>query len=177
MTVWYVKTGNGNGTWKKGVKVGGQWENFLTHRLMALDWSTDGGLEIGDLRSYPDKTALEKAAKEVFPGQADQCVRELWRLKAEVKDGDIVVAVRGQQDICGYGVVIGGYQYCKEDNDFRHTRKVRWTEKLEHFDENVFARNGSLFELKEPMREKVEKLLEINFEEIMKNSLRLGDER
>ena len=51
-----------------------------------------------------------------------------WEFINEIQVGDIVFAKRGRTHIVGRGVVEGEYVFDDSREEYKHIRKVRWTE-------------------------------------------------
>lgn len=102
------------------------WEEFFVDGVMAIGWD-----EIGDLSNYASKEEMRLALVEANGRETSQknSAHAVWQFSRELKEGDIVYAKRGVQQIIGRGVVEGPYEYNPEEAEYLHRRRVRWTHK------------------------------------------------
>jgi len=93
--------------------------------VIAVAWSRH---DIGDLRSFANKSQLEAAYAAKFPELSEpkrrSRVDQLWAFR-EIATGDTILANRGYSWIVGEGVVTGGYYY-RPDHSYPHAHPVRW---------------------------------------------------
>ena len=59
-------------------------------------------------------------------GLSDKAQRILLNFQDEMEIGDVIVTERNAKTIDGIGVVIGDYEYDKEDGEWPRKRKVKW---------------------------------------------------
>jgi len=103
------------------------WEEFYADGVMALGWD-----EIGDLSDYASKEEMRLALVEANGHETSQknSAHAVWQFSRELKEGDVVYAKRGMQQIIGRGVVEGPYEYDPDNNpEYPNRRRVRWTHK------------------------------------------------
>ena len=102
------------------------WDEFYADGVMGLGWD-----EIGDLSNYASKEEMRLALVEANGRETSQknSAHAVWQFSREIKEGDIVYAKRGMQQIIGRGVVEGPYEYDPEEAEYPNRRKVRWTHK------------------------------------------------
>ena len=43
-----------------------------------------------------------------------------------MKIGDIVIVKQGKNNILGYGIITSDYNYYKDKDECKHSRKVKW---------------------------------------------------
>lgn len=110
------------------------WDECVEKGLMLVGWD-----DIEDLTQYSDKKAIDKALKEVYPKRdsegnilKDDSYRKndvctLWYMCHEIQEGDVVYARNGLSEIIGRGIVVSGYQYDENREDFCNVRKIKWT--------------------------------------------------
>lgn len=103
------------------------WEEFFKKGIMAIGW---GG--IGDLKAFPDKSAMKAKMKEAFGAQYTykNAAHATWQFANEIKVGDIVFVKKGMHQIIGRGIVTGEYQFVADGvtDDYNNVRTVNWTD-------------------------------------------------
>ena len=99
------------------------WEEFYRDEIMAIGWD-----EMGDLRQYPDHESVAKKLVEVYKlqGYPINDSRACYNFVHAVQPGDRVIAKRGRDEVVGYGIVTGDYEYRPERTTYRSVRQVRW---------------------------------------------------
>ena len=102
-----------------------KWSLCTNDGIMCIGWDA-----LGDLTQYNTREEMRKAIKEHYPseGSAKNDSFAVWQFANEMKIGDIVIAKRGMSKIIGRGVVESDYYFDSDRFDFKHIRKVRWTE-------------------------------------------------
>ena len=79
----------------------------------------EGNIRIG---WYEQSEIITDDAK----GLSDKARRIILNFKDEMEIGDVIVTERNAKTIDGIGVVIGNYEYDKEDGEWPRKRKVKW---------------------------------------------------
>ncbi|NWO27423.1 hypothetical protein HW276_06775 [Leptotrichia sp. oral taxon 417] len=79
----------------------------------------EGNIRIG---WYEQSEIITDDAK----GLSDKAQRILLNFQDEMEIGDVIVTERNAKTIDGIGVVIGDYEYDKEDGEWPRKRKVKW---------------------------------------------------
>ncbi len=101
------------------------WEDCQRDGIMAIGWGwvgpVDGFRSVDEIKKHMNETG-ESEAPYKWPGLA------LWQIAHEMKPGDIVFAKTGRSQLLGRGVVEGVYYYDVSREEYRHCRKVRWTD-------------------------------------------------
>jgi len=112
------------------------WEEFYREGIMAIGWD-----ELGDLGQYPDHAAIAQKLREAyrlsnFPINSSLACFEF---RYSMKPGDQVFVKRGRDEVVGYGIVIGDYEFQSERPTYRNVRKVRWERRGNWKSKPVFA--------------------------------------
>ena len=68
------------------------------------------------------------------PGRSDGQSLKVWRLKNEIKKGDLVVVQRGKMEIDAVGIITGDYEILEDKDIYKRKRDVKWIFKDEVFD-------------------------------------------
>ena len=102
-----------------------KWDEFYENGIMAIGW------DIGDLRNFNSKNEINKKLKQVYNDYRNHpndtaC---LWDFVHRLKPGDIIYAKRGTNEIIGRGCVESDYIYDDDREEYKHVRKVTWTDK------------------------------------------------
>ncbi len=102
------------------------WEEFYREEIMAIGWD-----ELGDLRQYPDHQTVAKKLIEVYKleSQPINDSRACFDFAHTIRPGDRIFAKRGRDEVVGYGVVTGDYEYREDRAQFKHVRRVRWEQR------------------------------------------------
>ncbi len=105
-----------------------RWNEFYKTGVMALGWD-----EVQDLKKYATKEDVRSVIKNIYNRETSATNDALanWQFANEIKTGDIVFAKEGLYKIIGRGVVAGEYEYKPEKDEYRHIRKVHWSNKGE----------------------------------------------
>ena len=99
---------------------------YLKHGMAGMGW-----LELSDLRDASSEQDLRDMVRRARPENNDRAVsthtRQLWKLRTQVRVGDIVVMPRRETSQIALGVVTHGYSY-RDDHepDRRHVVGVDW---------------------------------------------------
>lgn len=99
------------------------WEEFYREEIMAIGWD-----DLGDLRQYPDLEAVAKKLIEVYQlkGYPKNDSRACYDFRDTMQPGDRVIVKRGRDEVVGYGLITGDYEYRPERATYRNVRRVRW---------------------------------------------------
>ena len=114
-TYWLYSPGEGASKWPLCTSAG----------LMCIGWD-----ELGDLSEYASREEMRDAIKSYYPtdGSAVNDSLAVWQFANEMKPGDVVFAKRGMYKIIGRGIVESDYMFNDNLTDFKHIRKVKWTD-------------------------------------------------
>ena len=112
------------------------WEDFYRDEIMAIGWD-----ELEDLRKYPDHQSIARKLIDIhkLEGQPVNDSRACDDFVHVMKPGDRVIAKKGRDEVVGYGIVIGDYEYRPERPSYRHVRQVRWERRGSWKCEPIFA--------------------------------------
>ncbi|MBZ0238278.1 MAG: EVE domain-containing protein [Deltaproteobacteria bacterium] len=103
------------------------WPEMERDGVIAISWYE---LQVGDLRAYASKQALEQRiaelAPDLKPGKCRRRAEQLWAFR-NISIGDVIVANRGYSAIVGEGKVTGDYFFRAGNKFFPHARPVQWT--------------------------------------------------
>ena len=90
---------------------------------MAIGWEA-----LGDLSQYPDRTAVANEITRAYKPKGVPTNDSLacYDFVRSVKCGDRVIVKRGRNEVVGFGIVTGEYEFHPERSSFRNVRKVRW---------------------------------------------------
>ncbi len=113
-TYWLYSPGEGASKWPLCTSAG----------LMCIGWDA-----MGDLSEYASREEMRDAVKKHYPteGSAVNDSLAVWQFANEMKPGDVVFAKRGMYKIIGRGIVESDYMFNESLTDFKHIRKVKWT--------------------------------------------------
>lgn len=102
-----------------------KWDEFYQKGIMAI-----GRSDLGDLNKYSTKGEMKEALKEIY--DANQSYKNaghaLWEFANEMQLGDVVFVKRGVDRLIGEGVVTSDYFYDDSQTEYKHVRKVNWTD-------------------------------------------------
>lgn len=103
-----------------------KWEEFYKKGIMAIGW--DG---TNDLRKFNSKKKITKELQKLYNDKKSHSndVLALWQFANEIQKGDIIFAKKGMNEIIGRGIVESDYEYDENRNQYKHVRKVKWTDK------------------------------------------------
>ena len=101
-----------------------KWPLCTDEGIMCIGWDA-----MGDLSQYSSREDMRTAVKKYYPtdGSAVNDSLAVWQFSNEMKPGDVVFAKRGMYKIIGRGIVESDYAFDDNRNDFKHIRKVKWT--------------------------------------------------
>lgn len=102
-----------------------KWNECVEKGIMSLGWE-----ELGDLGEYESRDAMREQMRQLYGLDGSYMNDSLatWEFINEIQVGDIVFAKRGRTHIVGRGVVEGEYVFDDSREEYKHIRKVRWTE-------------------------------------------------
>ena len=101
-----------------------KWQECQEEGIMCIGWD-----ELGDLSEYDSREEVRSEIKNYYPtdGNAKNDSLAVWQFANEMKPGDIVFAKKGLTKIIGRGIIKSDYVYDENRDDFKHIRKVEWT--------------------------------------------------
>ena len=102
-----------------------KWNECAEKGIMSLGWE-----ELGDLGEYESRDAMREQMRQLYGLDGSYMNDSLatWEFINEIQVGDIVFAKRGRTHIVGRGIVEGEYVFDDSREEYKHIRKVRWTE-------------------------------------------------
>ena len=104
------------------------WDSFYEDGIMGIGWD-----DIGDLTQYESKAAVKADLKQKYweDKSYTNAGLALWQFANVMDIGDVVFAKQGMSTIVGRGVVESDYIFDDSRREYKHIRKVRWTDKGE----------------------------------------------
>lgn len=102
-----------------------KWTRCHEQGIACLGWD-----ETGDLSQYSSRAEIAEKLVEIYKYSKRTASIDslaLWQLVKDLKQGDVIYAKRGRNVIVGRGIVVSGYIYDEEADDYVHTVKVNWT--------------------------------------------------
>jgi len=83
---------------------------------------------LGPLDSYSTKEEILQKLKALYPGEAEPTndARAAWEFCRVMKDGDLLIAKKGNRKIVGVGIVRGGYRHDPTRQEYKNVRDVDW---------------------------------------------------
>lgn len=102
-----------------------KWDMCLSQNIMCIGWD-----EMGDLLDYSSKEDMIIKLQEIYEKPEASFKNDslaLWEFTHEMQIGDIVIVKKGQNQMIGRGIVESDYVYDETLPDFRHVRKMQWT--------------------------------------------------
>lgn len=101
-----------------------KWSHCTNDGIMCIGWNV-----LGDLSCYSSRDEMQKQIKSYYPskGSAKNDSLAVWQFSNEMKPGDIVFAKKGRNTIIGRGIVESDYEFDDSRDDYKHIRKVNWT--------------------------------------------------
>lgn len=105
-----------------------KWEEFYKDGIMGIGWDN-----LLDLKRFKSREKLKEKMEELYKSEKKPTHNNLciWHFANEIKVGDIIFARNGLSKIVGRGVVTSDYIYDDKREDYKHIRKVNWTDKGE----------------------------------------------
>jgi hypothetical protein len=112
------------------------WEEFYREEIMAIGWD-----DLGDLSQYPDHDSMATKLIEVYKLAVYPIndSRACYDFVYTIKPGDRIIAKRGKDEIVGYGIVTGDYEFRFDRSTYRNIRRVRWERRGNWKSDPVFA--------------------------------------
>ena len=100
------------------------WDEFYQLGIMGIGWD-----EVTDLKEFTSKEDIKEHMKMVYDASYSykNNAHCLWQFANELKIGDIVFAKKGMHKIVGKGIVTSDYIYDSSRKEYKHIRKVKWT--------------------------------------------------
>ena len=100
------------------------WDEFYKLGIMGIGWD-----EVKDLKQFASKEEIKDHMKTVYDASYSykNNAHCLWQFANELKIGDIVFAKKGMHKIVGKGIVTSDYIYDSSRKEYKHIRKVKWT--------------------------------------------------
>jgi 5-methylcytosine-specific restriction protein B len=113
-----------------------KWDFCIKEGVMCIGWD-----KLGDLSQYSSLEETNQAVKRFYPteGSAKNDTLAVWQFTNEIRIGDVVFAKKGRNTIIGRGIVESEYMFDNDLSDFKHIRKVKWTEVGEWKTEDLHA--------------------------------------
>lgn len=113
-----------------------KWQLCINEGIMCIGWDA-----LGDLSKYASREDMRAEVKKQYPtdGSAINDSLAVWQFSHEMKPGDIVFAKKGKTQIIGRGIVESDYMFDSERTEFKHIRKVKWTNIGEWMTDDRFA--------------------------------------
>lgn len=104
------------------------WNEFYNDGIIGIGWD-----EIGDTRQYETKGDIKEALKEKYDSSKSYMNDGLaiWQFTHEMDIGDVVFVKRGMTAIIGRGIVVSDYVFDEGRSEYKHIRKVNWSQKGE----------------------------------------------
>lgn len=101
-----------------------KWDFCINEGVMCMGWD-----KLGDYSLYPSLEETNQAIKRLYSteGSAKNDTLAVWQFANEIKEGDVVFAKKGRNTIIGRGVVESDYMYDDHLPNYKHIRKVKWT--------------------------------------------------
>ena len=101
-----------------------KWDLCINESIMCIGWD-----KLGDLSQYSSLEETNLAIKRFYPteGSAKNDTLAVWQFANEMKPRDVVFAKKGRNKIIGRGIVESEYMFDDTLLDYKHVRKVKWT--------------------------------------------------
>lgn len=100
------------------------WDECQKQSLLRLGWD-----ELGDYHQFDSRQAVIAKMKDIYEvDNKSNDALAVWQFLNDMQIGDIVYAKKGTYHIIGRGVVEGEYVYDERLDEFKNTRRIRWTE-------------------------------------------------
>ena len=113
-----------------------KWDFCVNEGIMCIGWDN-----LGDLSQYSSLEETNQAVKHFYPteGSAKNDTLAVWQFANEMKPGDVVFAKKGRNTIIGRGVVESEYMFDDHLPNYKHSRRVKWTDVGEWKTEELHA--------------------------------------
>lgn len=101
-----------------------KWDEFYSQGIMGIGWD-----DLGDFAQYSDREAMRTKMKELYDETNSYRNDSLatWQFAHGICEGDVIFVKKGMHLIIGRGVVESSYIFWPERNEYKHIRKVKWT--------------------------------------------------
>lgn len=106
-----------------------KWDEFFESDIMAIGWGA-----LGNLSDLATKTAIKQKMKDYIDPNLSfrKATNTAWQFVSKIKQGDIIFAIKGTEQIIGKGIVTSDYLFDTSRNDsYNNIRQVEWTHKGE----------------------------------------------
>ncbi len=97
------------------------WPEFRDGGVIAIPWA-----DLGDLRRYATVDDLRAALADDSGRVPSNNSLACWEFHRVMKEGDLVIAKQGREEILGYGIVMSDYEFDEDRGGYPHFRRVRW---------------------------------------------------
>ena len=106
------------------------YQGAIAGNYIALGWG--GEIDWSD-PAYEKRDAILAKWRSIKPDISANAgdVSQTFRLRATMREGDIVIISDGNSLFRAIGEIVGPYEYVADADDYRHRRKVRWLRVLE----------------------------------------------
>lgn len=113
-----------------------KWDFCINEGVMCIGWD-----KLGDYSQYSSIEETNQAIKRFYPtgGSARNDTLAVWQFLNEMKLGDVVFAKKGRNTIIGRGIVESKYMFDDNLPNYKHIRRVKWTDVGEWKTEEVHA--------------------------------------
>jgi len=102
-----------------------KWDERYQQGLMGIAWE-----KLGDLNQYANQDAISQKMREL--GKIENPINDslaVWEFAKVIQKGDIVFAKNGMLEIIGRGIVESEYEFDSDRDEYKHIRKIIWTNK------------------------------------------------
>lgn len=105
-----------------------KWDEFYLQEIMGIGWH-----ELGNLKNFTTREEMRSKMKELWGANKNYNNDSLatWQFAYEVQIGDIIYAKKGKSKLVGRGIVESDYIFDDKRREYKHIRKVKWTNKGE----------------------------------------------
>ncbi len=113
-----------------------KWDFCVNEGVMCIGWD-----KLGDYSQYSSIEETNQAIKRFYPteGSAKNTTLAVWQFANEMRSGDVVFAKKGRNTIIGRGLVESEYMFDDNLSNYKHIRRVKWTDVGEWKTEEVHA--------------------------------------
>lgn len=100
------------------------WKEFYKEGIMGLGWDS-----LGELKQYQTREEIEKeiAKQRNDSKKPTNDSKTVWDFYKNINLGDVVYVKAGLKKIIGCGIVTGEYYFDSKASEYKHRRKVNWT--------------------------------------------------
>ncbi len=100
-------------------------EDFKKNSIIAISWDTSS---LGNLENYKSKDEIFKKILNTYPDRNPKNDSlALWQFANKMQPDDIVFIKSGQSKIIGRAIIKSQYIYDESRKEYKHIRKVLWT--------------------------------------------------